>query len=171
VPVAFGGSAPAIQSVLGGHTPIGFIVLTPAVPQVKEGLLRAPAVTTPKSSAALPDVSTLTKSGLSEQEADTIPGILVPAATPEHIVALLYREIGSAMEQTDAADKLAALGFSARRRISLLGFGSIFRSGPRSSGPHVSNLNDVWGVAVPLMQPGSAVTVHAHSSARRPLAT
>src|SRR5262245_38228160 len=50
VPVPFGGSAPAIQSTLGGHTPIAFTVLTPAVPQVKEGLLRALAVTTPKRS-------------------------------------------------------------------------------------------------------------------------
>jgi tripartite-type tricarboxylate transporter receptor subunit TctC len=111
VPVAFGGSAPAIQSVLGGHTPIGFTVLTPAVPQVKEGLLRALAVTTPKRSAALPDVPTLTEAGLSEQEADTILGVLAPAGTPEHIIALLYREIGSAMEQADASEKLAALGF------------------------------------------------------------
>jgi tripartite-type tricarboxylate transporter receptor subunit TctC len=97
--------------VLGGHTPIGFTVLTPAVPQVKEGLLRALAVTTPKRSAALPDVPTLTEAGLSEQEADTILGVLAPAGTPEHIIALLYREIGSGMGQADAAEKLAALGF------------------------------------------------------------
>src|SRR6185295_906899 len=48
VPVPFGGSAPAIQSALTGHTPIAFTVLTPAVPQVREGKLRALAVTTPK---------------------------------------------------------------------------------------------------------------------------
>jgi hypothetical protein len=39
-PVSFNGSAPAIQSALGGHTPIAFTVITPAVPQVKEGRLR-----------------------------------------------------------------------------------------------------------------------------------
>ena len=81
-PVSFGGSAPAIQSALGGHTPIAFTVLTPAVPQVKAGLLRALAVTTPKRSAALPDVPTLAEAGLPDQEADTILGILVPAHTP-----------------------------------------------------------------------------------------
>jgi tripartite-type tricarboxylate transporter receptor subunit TctC len=111
VPVSFGGSAPAIQSALGGHTPIAFTVLTPAVPQVKEGLLRALAVTTPKRSAALPDVPTLAEAGLPDQEADTILGILVPARTPEEIVALLHREIAAAMKQPDTADKLAALGF------------------------------------------------------------
>ena len=50
VPVPFPGAAPAVQSVLAGHTPIAFTVLTPAVPQVKEGKLRALAVTTPKRS-------------------------------------------------------------------------------------------------------------------------
>jgi len=113
VPVAFGGSAPAIQSVLGAHTPIGFTVLTPAVPQVKEGLLRALAVTTPNRSAALPGVPTLAEAGLTDQDADTILGILVPAQTPQEIVSLLHREIARAMKQPDAAEKLAALGFDA----------------------------------------------------------
>ena len=113
VPVTFGGSAPAIQSVLGGHTPIGFTVLTPAVPQVREGLLRALAVTTSKRSAALPDVPTLSEAGLHGQEADTILGVLVPSGTPEQVIALLYREISTLMKQADAAEKLAALGFDA----------------------------------------------------------
>ena len=113
VPVSFGGSAPAIQSTLGGHTPIAFTVLTPAVPHVKEGLLRALAVTTPKRSPALPDVPTLVEAGLQDQEADTILGILVPARTPQEIVTLLHREIAGAMKQPDTAEKLAALGFDA----------------------------------------------------------
>src|SRR5262249_46744901 len=46
VHVPFNGSGPAIQSALAGHTPIAFTVLTPVVPQVKEGKLRALAVTT-----------------------------------------------------------------------------------------------------------------------------
>ena len=73
VAVPFNGSAPAIQSVLAGHTPVGFTVLTPAVSLVKEGKLRCLAVTTPKRSSALPDVPTLTEAGLPDQEADTHP--------------------------------------------------------------------------------------------------
>jgi tripartite-type tricarboxylate transporter receptor subunit TctC len=55
VAVPFNGSGPAIQSTLAGHTPIGFTVLTPAAPLVKEGKLRCLAVTTPKRSVALPE--------------------------------------------------------------------------------------------------------------------
>jgi tripartite-type tricarboxylate transporter receptor subunit TctC len=111
VSVPFGGSAPAIQSALAGHTPIAFAVLPPAVPLVKAGKLRALAVTTPKRSLALPDVPTLAESGLPNQESDTILGVLVPAGTPQSIIALLYREIGKAMAKPEVAEKLATLGF------------------------------------------------------------
>jgi len=111
VSVPFGGAAPAVQSVLAGHTPIAFTVLTPAVSQVKEGKLRALAVTTPKRTQALPDVPTMAEAGLHGQESDTISGILVPAHTPQPIIELLHREIGKAMIEPDAAQKLASLGF------------------------------------------------------------
>jgi tripartite-type tricarboxylate transporter receptor subunit TctC len=111
VPVPFAGAAPAVQSVLGGHTTIAFTVLTPAVPQVKEGRLRALAVTTPKRSPALPDVMTMAEAGLLGQESDTMSGVVVPAHTPPSIIELLYREIGKAMIEPEAAQKLASLGF------------------------------------------------------------
>jgi tripartite-type tricarboxylate transporter receptor subunit TctC len=113
VSVPFTGSAPAIQSTLGGHTPIAFTVLTPAVPHIKDGKLRALAVTAAKRSAAVPEVPTLAEAGLPDQEADTILGVLVPAATPPSIVTVLHREIGRAMTQRDVAEKLTAWGFDA----------------------------------------------------------
>jgi tripartite-type tricarboxylate transporter receptor subunit TctC len=111
VSVPFNGSAPAIQSVLAGHTPVGFTVMTPAVPLVKDGKLRCLAVTTPKRSSALPDVPTLAEAGLSGQEADTLLGVVAPAHTPDAIVVLLNREIATVMKQPDAVEKLVALGF------------------------------------------------------------
>lgn len=111
VAVAFNGSAPAIQSALAGHTAIAFSALTPAVTQVKGGKLRALAVTSPKRSPALPEVPTLAEAGLPGQEADTMTGIMVPAATPSAIVALLHREIAKAAAQPDIQAKFSALGF------------------------------------------------------------
>jgi tripartite-type tricarboxylate transporter receptor subunit TctC len=111
VSVPFGGAAPAVQSALAGHTPIAFTVLTPAVSQVKGGKLRALAVTTPKRTQALPDVPTMAEAGLPGQESDTMSGVLVPAHTPPPIVELLHREIGKAMIEPEAAQKLASLGF------------------------------------------------------------
>ena len=118
VPVPFGGSGPAIQSALAGHTPIAFTVITPAVPQVKGGKLRALAVTTPKRSPALPDVPTLEEAGLPHQEFDTLLGVLAPAGTPQSIIARLRQEIRDAMAQPDVAEKLAALGFESDRQLA-----------------------------------------------------
>jgi tripartite-type tricarboxylate transporter receptor subunit TctC len=111
VHVPFKGSSPAVQSALAGHTPIAFAAMTPAVPFVKDGTLRALAVTTPQRSPALPDVPTLAEAGLTGQEADTTLSILVPAETPRAIVDLLYREIKKAVVQPDVTENLVALGF------------------------------------------------------------
>jgi tripartite-type tricarboxylate transporter receptor subunit TctC len=111
VAVPFGGSAPAIQSAVAGHTPIAFTVLTPAVPHIKQGTLRALAVTTAQRSPALRDVPTLAEAGITDQESDTILGILVPARTPQDVVALLYRTIKAGMEAPEVKQKMDSLGF------------------------------------------------------------
>jgi tripartite-type tricarboxylate transporter receptor subunit TctC len=113
VPVPFNGSAPAIQAALAGHTLIAFAALTPAVPHVKDGNLRALAVTTPKRSPALPDVPTLAEAGLHNQESDTMFGILVPSQTPEPVITLLHKEISNILTQPGIEEKLASLGFEA----------------------------------------------------------
>ena len=113
VHVPFNGSGPAIQSTLAGHTPITFAALTAVVSLVKDGKLRALAVTTPKRSAALPEVPTLAESGLDELEADVPQSILAPSGTPMPIVVLLHQKIADALSQPDVQAKLAAIGFEA----------------------------------------------------------
>jgi tripartite-type tricarboxylate transporter receptor subunit TctC len=109
--VPFNGMGPVLQSVLAGHAPIAFTALTPVVALVKEGKLRALAVTTPKRSPALPEVPTVAEAGLPDLEADVPQGIFVPAGTPKKIVEFLHREIGNAIVQPDVKAKLAAIGF------------------------------------------------------------
>jgi tripartite-type tricarboxylate transporter receptor subunit TctC len=111
VHVPFNGSAPAIQSTLGGHTPFGFVLLAPAVPQIKEGKLRGLAVLSAQRSSALPDVPTIGEAGFAGQEADTLMGVLVPAATPKEIVATLHREIARIVAQPEMKERLDAIGF------------------------------------------------------------
>jgi len=64
------------------HTPIAFSALPPAAPLIKEGLLRALAVTSAQRISLLPGVPTLAEAGVPDQEADTPQGILVPAGRP-----------------------------------------------------------------------------------------
>src|SRR6202043_114720 len=111
VHVPFNGSAPAIQSTLGGHTPFAFVVLAPAVSHVKEGKLRALAVLSAQRSSALPDVPTIAEAGFAGQEADTLLGVLVPAGTPKAVVDLLHGEIGRIVLLADVKQRLDTLGF------------------------------------------------------------
>ena len=111
VTVQFTGANPAIQSTVGGHTPIAFTAMPPAAPQIKEGTLRALMVTSEKRAAAFPDVPTAAEAGLPGQEAYTLTGMVAPAATPKEIVALLHREIVKTVALPDVQKRLDDLGF------------------------------------------------------------
>jgi tripartite-type tricarboxylate transporter receptor subunit TctC len=56
-------------------------------------------------------VPTFAEEGVKDQEADTLTGIVAPAATPKEIVALLSREIAKSVGQPDVRERLAQLGF------------------------------------------------------------
>jgi tripartite-type tricarboxylate transporter receptor subunit TctC len=111
VDVPFNGSNPALQSTLGGHTPIAFVVLAPAVPYVKSGSLRALAIFSAHRSSALPDVPTIAEAGFPGQEADTLLGLLAPAGTPKGIIDLLNREVVAIVALPEVKERLDAIGF------------------------------------------------------------
>jgi tripartite-type tricarboxylate transporter receptor subunit TctC len=110
VHVPFPGAGPAIQSIVGGHTPLAFTSLPPAVPLIKDGKLRALAVANKTRVAVLPDVPTLAEAGLPGQEADTFQAVLVPAGTPKDISDFIYREIVKAVKSPEVTAKFEQLG-------------------------------------------------------------
>jgi tripartite-type tricarboxylate transporter receptor subunit TctC len=97
--------------VVAGHTPLSFQAIPPATALIREGKLRALAVTAPKRSSALPDVPTLDELGVKGQEAETMQGVLAPAGTPKEIVNLLQREIAAILALPDVREKVLSLGF------------------------------------------------------------
>jgi len=109
--VPFAGGNPSIQSVVAGHTPLSFQAIPPATALIREGKLRALAVTSLKRAAALPNVPTLDELGIKGQEAETMQGVLAPAGTPKEIVDLLQREIASILALPDVRERILALGF------------------------------------------------------------
>jgi tripartite-type tricarboxylate transporter receptor subunit TctC len=64
-----------------------------------------------KRSALMPEVATMAEQGASDQEADVIVGLLVPAGTSKEIVGLLHREIVKAIALPEVRERLAVLGF------------------------------------------------------------
>ena len=111
VHVPFNGGGPAIAAVVGGHTPIGFSSPAASIPQIKEGNVRALAITSKTRSQILPDVPTMTEAGYPEIEGDSWVGVLAPAGTPKDIISLLHREIVRIIALPDMKARLGELGY------------------------------------------------------------
>jgi tripartite-type tricarboxylate transporter receptor subunit TctC len=111
VHVPFNGAGPAVGSAIGGHTPVLFSSLPPAVPQIKDGKLRALAVMSTRRSTALPDVPSMSEAGYPKITGEGWFAFLVPAGTPKDITALLQREILKVIALPDVRQRMDALGF------------------------------------------------------------
>jgi len=118
ITVPFGGGGPMTTSLLGGHTPIGCGALGNYVNLIKEGKLRALAVTAKKRSPSLPDIPTLDEIGIKDQEGETMTGVFVPVGTPKPIVDLLQKEISAIVNAPDIKTRLLELGVEAEGNSS-----------------------------------------------------
>ncbi|MGK7870429.1 tripartite tricarboxylate transporter substrate-binding protein [Falsiroseomonas sp. E2-1-a20] len=101
----------AIGSAVAGHTPVSFGALPPAVPHVRDGRLRALAITSGRRAEALPGIPTMAEAGHPDVAADIWTAVLVPTGTPDAIVTLLHAEIGKLLALPDVQARLAGLGF------------------------------------------------------------
>jgi tripartite-type tricarboxylate transporter receptor subunit TctC len=111
VHVPFGGGGPAVEATVGGHTPISFGALAPAVQLIKAGQLRALAVTGKTRAPTLPDTPTMAEAGFPEVEGSTWTAVAAPAGTPKDIIMQLNRLIVAGLAQPDVKDKLAAMAY------------------------------------------------------------
>ena len=111
VHVPFNGGGPAVEATVGGHTPISFGAMAPAVPLIQAGQLRALAVTGTARSPTLPDIPTMAEAGFPDVEGSTWTAVAVPAGTPKEIIAKLHDMIVASLAQPDVKDKLAAMAY------------------------------------------------------------
>ena len=108
--VPYQGSGPLATDLLGGQITMSFDTVTPVLPHIKTGKLRALAVSTAKRSAALPDVPTLDEAGLKGFDIGTWFGVLAPAATPPDLVARLNDEMVKIIRSPAFQQRMADLG-------------------------------------------------------------
>jgi tripartite-type tricarboxylate transporter receptor subunit TctC len=112
VHVPFDGGGTAVQATVGGHTPISFGAMAPAVPLIKAGQLRALAVTGKERSPTLPEIPTMAEAGFPEVEGFTWTAVVAPAGTPKDIITKLHDLIVRALAQGDVKAKLAAMAYA-----------------------------------------------------------
>ena len=110
VTVPFAGGGPMTQSLLGGHVPISCGAIGNSMALIKEGKIRALAITSKKRLATAPEIPTLDELGIKDQEAETMTGVFVPAGTPGEIVSLLQKEISAVVRSPDVSARLLELG-------------------------------------------------------------
>ena len=91
--VPYRGSAQSVLDLIDGRVEMQFGTLAPTLPLIREGKVRALAVTGGKRNATLPEVPTIAESGLPGYESSLWAAIVVPAGTPPGIVARLNREV------------------------------------------------------------------------------
>ncbi len=107
--VPYKGSGPATADLLGGHVQVAFGDLLAALNHIKDGRLRALAVTSARRSSFLPDIPTVAET-LPGYETMTWYGLLAPAATPDAVVARLNAYIGAALRLKEVTENLQSKG-------------------------------------------------------------
>ena len=108
--IPYRGTAPAITDLLGGQIQVLFTGAPAVLGQIKNGQLRALAVSSPTRLAALPDLPTVAESGYTGFEADQWYGVVAPAGTPAAVVAKLNAQINQALNSPDIKTRLTSEG-------------------------------------------------------------
>ncbi|MDX3984122.1 MAG: tripartite tricarboxylate transporter substrate binding protein [Achromobacter sp.] len=108
------GNAPATTDLLGGQVDFNFDQISVALPYVKEGRLRALAVTTAKRVPSMPDVPTFAEAGVQGMEAATFTGLLAPKGTPPDVLKQLSEALTKILAQPTIIQRFDELGAEAR---------------------------------------------------------
>jgi tripartite-type tricarboxylate transporter receptor subunit TctC len=108
--VAYKGGGPALTDVMSGHVPVFFASLASSMPFIKDGKLRALAVTGKAHAPALPQLPTVAEAGLPGYEVYEWNAVFVPAGTPAPVAQRLSKEFAAALKDPEVRGRLEALG-------------------------------------------------------------
>jgi len=109
--IPYKGAAPALNDILSGQLQFWFDT-GPGLPHVANGKLRLLAIGSPQRSSRYPDIPTLSESGLTGFDADTLFGIYAPAGVSEKIVQAVHGAVNKALAQAAVLQTITTLGAS-----------------------------------------------------------
>jgi tripartite-type tricarboxylate transporter receptor subunit TctC len=108
--IPYKGSGPLTTDLLGGQVTMSFDTITPVLPHIKAGKLRALAVSTARPSSALPEVPTLEEAGLKGFDIGTWFGALAPAGTPRDVLQRLSSEMQKIIQSPEFKKRMEEIG-------------------------------------------------------------
>jgi tripartite-type tricarboxylate transporter receptor subunit TctC len=109
--IPYRGGAQAITDMLGGRIHMNLGAGATLVPLIREGKIKALAVTSPQRGAELPEVLTMVESGLPELTTVTYYGFFGPAGTPADVVTRINQEINEALKSAELRASMVRVGF------------------------------------------------------------
>jgi tripartite-type tricarboxylate transporter receptor subunit TctC len=112
--VPYKGAAPAVADLLGAQIQIGMTSKAVILPLIKEGKLRALAVTSDTRWPELPDVPTMTESGIAGMPGYLLLGLLAPVRTPEPIINKINAAVTEGLSTPEMQASIAKLGMETR---------------------------------------------------------
>lgn len=110
VHVPYKGAVPAITDVVGGQVDMMTGDANTALPFIKNGRLKALAVTGPERMDMLPNVPTVAESGLAGFDAGNWFGVFAPAKTPSEVVETLFKAVDASIRVPEFKERIAPLG-------------------------------------------------------------
>jgi tripartite-type tricarboxylate transporter receptor subunit TctC len=116
VHIPYAGAAPAAQALLSRTVDVGTMSVSVAIPQIHGGHLKGLAVTGAERWPDLPDVPTVTESGVPEALSEPWQGILAPAGTPREVIDRLAQVLVEIARRPEVREKLHQAGFAASGR-------------------------------------------------------
>ena len=111
VHVPYRGGAEAVTAIVSGETSVSFLPLATALPQTRQGRLRALAVSTAKRVPSLPEYPTLAEAGVPGFEFATWYGVMAPAKTPREIIAVLQAATVASLRNPEVLRRLNDVGY------------------------------------------------------------
>ena len=112
--VPYRGDTPGIADLVAGHVQLAFFSISPLIPQVQAGALRALAITSDTRSAAMPELPTLAESGLPGYNVGTWWGLMAPAGTPRPVIDRLASAMKKAVAAPSIRERFVAGGIDPR---------------------------------------------------------
>jgi len=103
-----------ITALRSGDVQAGFEILAPVMGQIKNGAVKAIGIASDRRFAGLPNVPTITESGLPGYQASSWNGLSAPAKTPRAVIDRLNKEVVAAVAAPEVKAKLLGLGVDAR---------------------------------------------------------
>ena len=110
--VPYRGAAPALNDLLGGQIPLIWATPVAVTPFIEQGKVKALGISTQKRLSTMPQVPTVSESGVPAFDIDIWLGIAAPARVPREVVARVGQAIREIVDLPQVQNRMSTLGLN-----------------------------------------------------------